>query len=240
MSTLYSAYRAIRSLLLAEECIACGEHVSEGMHSICMRCRLDIPLTNYWLTEENPVKERFAGVVPIVQGSAFMFYAGNSLWRTMVHRFKYGGMWRIAYTMGKWYGAELRESGLYNDVDVIIPIPLHPIKLLKRGYNQSTYLAEGMAHSMRIKVDTRSTRRMRNNPSQARRGARDRWENVDDLFAVRHPERLRGKHILVVDDVLTSGATLTALLKAINAAVPDCRISVATLAVTKHITPLGK
>ena len=93
---------------------------------------------------------------------------------------------------------------------------------------------------MRVKVDTRSTRRMRNNPSQARRGARDRWENVDDLFAVRHPERLRGKHILVVDDVLTSGATLTALLKAINAAVPDCRISVATLAVTKHITPLGK
>ena len=97
-----------------------------------------------------------------------------------------------------------------------------------------------MAHSMRTKVDTHSTHRVRNNPSQARRGARDRWENVDNLFAVRHPERLRGKHILVVDDVLTSGATLTSLLLTIHAAVPDCRISVATLAVTKHITPLDK
>lgn len=237
---LFSAYHAIRSLLFPQECIVCGEHVDDAMHDICMRCRLDIPLTNYLNQEENPVKERFAGVVPIEQGSSFMFYAGNSLWRTMVHRFKYGGMWRIAYTMGRWYGAELKASGLYDDVDVIIPIPLHIFKLLKRGYNQSTYLAEGMARSMGISVDTRCSRRTRNNPSQARRRARDRWDNVDDLFRIVHPEHLRGKHILVVDDVLTSGATLTTFLHTLKSAVPDCRISVATLAVTKHITPLGK
>ena len=142
--------------------------------------------------------------------------------------------------MGRWYGAELKASGLYNDVDVIVPVPLHPFKLLKRGYNQSTYLAEGIAKSMGIDVDTRAARRIRNNPSQARRGARDRWDNVDELFRIIRPERLRGKHILVVDDVLTSGATLTTFLKEIMRAVPDCRISVATLAVTKHITPLGK
>ena len=157
----------------------CGEHVDDAMHGVCIKCRFDIPLTNYWLKEENPVKEKFAGVVPIEQGSSFIFYAGDSLWRTMVHRFKYSGEWQIAYNMGRWYGAELKASGLYDDVDVIIPIPLHPFKLLKRGYNQSTYLAEGMAKAMGISVDTRAARRIRNNPSQARRGARDRWENVD-------------------------------------------------------------
>jgi predicted amidophosphoribosyltransferase len=97
-----------------------------------------------------------------------------------------------------------------------------------------------MAKSMGIKVDTRATRRIRNNPSQARRGARDRWDNVDELFRIVHPERLQGKHILVVDDVLTSGATLTTFIKEILHIVPNCRISIATLAVTKHITPLGK
>jgi predicted amidophosphoribosyltransferase len=158
----------------------------------------------------------------------------------MIHRFKYSGEWQIAYNMGRWYGAELKASGLYDDVDLVIPIPLHYIKILKRGYNQSTYLAEGIAKSLGAKVDTRATRRIRNNPSQARRGARDRWENVDKLFHIVHPERLRGKHILVVDDVLTSGATLTTFLKEVTQTIPDCRISIATLAVTKHITPLGK
>lgn len=240
MSMLYSAYRAIRSLVFPSSCIVCGKHVDDAMHGICMQCRLDIPLTNYLHRENNPVKERFDGVVPIEQGSSFMFYAGNSIWRTMVHRFKYGGAWKTAYTMGRWYGAELKASGLYDDVDVVVPVPLHPIKLLKRGYNQSTYLAEGIARSMAVAVDRRSICRRRNNPSQARRGARDRWENVDNLFKVRHPERLRGKHILVVDDVLTSGATLTVLMRAIKAAVPDCRISVATLAVTKYITTIDR
>ena len=158
----------------------------------------------------------------------------------MIHRFKYSGEWQIAYNMGRWYGAELKASGLYDDIDVVIPVPLHPFKLLKRGYNQSTYLAEGMAKAMGATIDTRAARRIRNNPSQARRGARDRWENVDELFRIVRPERLHGKHILVVDDVLTSGATLTTFLKEIISTVPDCRISVATLAVSKHITPLGK
>lgn len=220
--------------------MACGEHVDDAMHGVCMRCRFDIPLTNYWSEENNPVKERFDGVVPIVQGSSFIFYAGDSLWRTLIHRFKYSGMWKLAYNMGYWYGSELKASGLYDDIDVIIPIPLHPIKLLKRGYNQSTYLAEGMAAAMGVRVDTHSSRRVRNNPSQARRGARDRWENVDELFSIVHPNRLQGKHILVVDDVLTSGATLTTFLRTLTAAVPDCRVSIATLAVTKHISPLGK
>ena len=238
MSMLHNAIDAIRSLLFPSGCIVCGEHITRSMHGVCVHCRYDIPLTNFWKDHDNPVKELFDGIVPIVEGSSFFYFSGTSLWRTLVHRFKYGGRWKIAYEMGRWYGAELKASGLYDDIDIIVPIPLHPLKLLSRGYNQSTYLAEGIAHSMGLGVDSRSLRRHRNNPSQARRHANDRWQNVEDLFSVRRPERLRNRHILLVDDVLTSGATLSSAIGAILNAVPDCRISVATLAVTRHITTI--
>lgn len=233
---LYSAYRAIRSLFFAQSCMACGGYVDDAMHGICLKCRYDIPLTNYWLEHDNPVKEHFDGIVPIVEGSSFMFYSAESSWRTLIHRFKYSGEWQTAYNMGLWYGSELKATGRYDDVDAIIPVPLHPLKELKRGYNQSRYLADGMSKAMGIAVDARSTRRLRNNPSQARRSGRDRWANVDELFGVRRPEALRGKHILVVDDVLTSGATIASLIEVITRTVPDCRVSVATLAVSRHIT----
>jgi ComF family protein len=181
------------------------------MHNICPHCRLNIPTTNYWLKEHNPAKERFDGLLPIYRGSSFFFFKGNSLWRTIIHRFKYGGMWQIAYNLGRWYGAELKESSLYDDVDIIIPLPLHPIKSIKRGYNQSRYIADGIAKELGADVESHAVRRIRNNPSQARRKRRDRWEGVDDLFRVVKPEKLRGKHILIVDDVISTGESLTAL-----------------------------
>lgn len=231
-------YHDIRSLVFPECCMVCGRHVTHTMHNICPHCRLNIPTTNYWLKENNPAKERFDGLLPIYRGSSFFFFKGNSLWRTIIHRFKYGGMWQIAYNLGRWYGAELKESSLYDDVDIIIPLPLHPIKSIKRGYNQSRYIADGIAKELGADVESHAVRRIRNNPSQARRKRRDRWEGVDDLFRVVKPEKLRGKHILIVDDVMTSGATLYACMLAIHTAIPDARISFATLAITQHITEL--
>ncbi|MBQ3173513.1 MAG: ComF family protein [Alistipes sp.] len=238
MSMLRRLSAAIGSLLFPRRCVACGEYLTKDMHGICVRCRYEIPLTHYWKMEDNPVKERFAGIVPIAEGSALFFYAGHSLWRTLVHKFKYGGHWHIARTMGRWYGSELRSSGRYDDVDIVVPIPLHPVKMLRRGYNQSAYVAEGIAEAMGLSVVRGVVYRRRNNPSQARRHTAERWQNIEGLFGVRHPERLRAKHILLVDDVLTTGATMTEAIRSILEAVPECRISVATLAVTRHITPI--
>lgn len=238
MSMLSDMLYALLSKLMPSRCIACGESVTRQMGSICPRCRCDIPLSYYWLREDNPVKSRFDGLVPIVHGSSFFTYKGHSRWAQIINRFKYGGKWRIAYTLGYWYGSELKESGLYSDVDVIVPIPLHPIKLFKRGYNQSRYLADGMAKAMGIAVEARSVVRVRNNPSQTKRKADERWNNIDNLFAVTHPERLRGRHILVVDDVLTSGATLYSCLSTLNDRLPESRLSIATLAVSEYITAI--
>ena len=232
MSMLVSILRSLRTMIYGDGCIVCGGYTEAGMHSICNRCRFDIPLTNYQLETNNPVKERFDGIVPVEQASALFFYMGGSRWQELVHRFKYSGKWQLAYAMGRWYGALLRESGLYDDIDVIVPVPLHPLKTLKRGYNQSRYIADGIAREMQLGIDARSVRRVRNNPSQARRSASARWENVEALFSVRSVESLRGKHILLVDDVLTTGATIASCIKAIQEAVPDCRVSVAALATT--------
>jgi len=226
--------RALRTLIYGDGCIICGGYVERGAHSICSRCRIDIPLTNYYFEKSNPVKERFDGFVGVEHASALFYYMHDTRWQKLIHRFKYSGQWQLAYAMGRWYGALLKESGFYDDIDVIIPLPLHPIKIVKRGYNQSRYIAEGIAHEMGVKLDTRAVRRVRNNPPQARRKASARWANVNSLFGVTRKERLRGKHILVVDDVITTGATLISCLQTIREAVPECKISVAALATTIH------
>lgn len=238
MSMLGSILRDVRSLLFAEECIACGMHVTEEMHGICPMCRYNIPLTHFWLHDDNPVKELLSVHAPIHLASSLFYFSGGSIWQALIHRFKYGNAWQIAYSMGLWYGAELRDTGRYDDVDMVIAVPLHPIKRLKRGYNQSSYIADGIAKSLGCSVERKAARRIRNNPSQARRSVDERWKNTDNLFRIVRPERLQGKHILLVDDVLTSGATMTALISAIRESVPDCTISVATLAVTRYISEI--
>lgn len=238
MSTLGSIYRAIRSLLLAEECIVCGNNISHNMHGICTMCRFNVPLTYFWRDKENPVYEKLSALVPIAEASAFIYYTDKSPWRSMIHSFKYRNAWRTALDMGRWYGAELKASGRYDDIDIIIPVPLHPLKRIRRGYNQSSYIADGISQSLGKRVLRRATRRTRNNPSQTHHRAHDRWGNVEALFSVTRPEELAGKHILIVDDVLTTGATMISLIQSILETVPDCRISVATLAVTTYITAI--
>lgn len=234
MSTLSDILRSISSLLYPRRCAVCGGDLPRGMEFICTKCRYDAPLTGYWREEPNPMLDRFAGTVRVEHASAFVFFSSGSGWRELIHRFKYDGLWRSAYLLGRWYGAELEEGGLYGDIDAVVPVPLHYRKLLRRGYNQSTYIARGIARELGVGVDTHSLRRRRNNPSQARRMHAERWDNVTDLFEVRRSHSLSGRHILLVDDVFTTGATVISCIEAVCRAVPDCRISVAALAVSRR------
>lgn len=216
-------------------CEVCGETIDLAKRGMCLNCRLNMPLTYYWQKEDNPARQHIEDHVRVEQASAYIFFTEGSLWRTLIHRFKYGGKWRLGYDIGKMYGTSLAESPLYSDVDCIVPIPLHYRKHMRRGYNQSRYIADGIAESMGIEVVADAVRRVRNNPSQAQSRAQDRWDNVEDIFKLTKPEKLRNRHILLVDDVLTTGATLVSCITAIRKALPDCRISVATLAVSDKI-----
>ena len=223
----------IGALFLPDECPVCGGAMPEGASVVCTSCRWEAPLTNYWQQADNPVTRKFWGSVPVVNASSFLFFVRGSGFRELIHGFKYKGRWRQARDMGEWFGGELMECGLYSGVDVVVPVPLHLRKSLVRGYNQSEYIARGIAGQLGVPVDTKSIRRHRHNPPQAQKEHKDRWENVKGIFSVRRPSALAGKHILLVDDVLTTGATITSCAESIIAAVPGCRISIVTLAVSR-------
>lgn len=234
MSTLRRILNDIRSLLFPAECPVCGGNLCEGEHFICTACRFNAPLTGFCDEAANPMTERLSALLPVVRASAFLYFVNNGEWRRLIHKFKYHGQWRYAREMGVWYGHALKRSGLYDDVDVVVPVPLHLLKRLRRGYNQSEYIAEGIASVLGVKVDRCSVVRRVNNPSQTRGDSASRWDNVEGVFAVRRPEALRGRHVLVVDDVFTTGATVVSCGEAILREVGDVRLSVATLAVSRN------
>jgi ComF family protein len=138
--------------------------------------------------------------------------------------------------MGEWLGEELRESGNFGDIELVVPIPLHYRRRLRRGYNQSEQLALGVGREMGVKCDFRSVRRWQYNDSQTSKSRSERWDNVESIFEVRSADRLRGKHILLIDDVLTTGATMASCASTIiRACDGDVRISIASLSVSRRI-----
>jgi len=234
MSILSELWRDAAALLFPPVCSACGRPLAQGERVVCTDCRISAPLTGYWAQADNPVFRKFWGLVPVERASAFLFYVHGSGWRRLIHGFKYRGAWRSARSMGMWYGRYLAESDLYGTVDAVVPLPLHPFKRMLRGYNQAEYLAEGIAGQLGVGVERSAVVRRRHTASQTLRPRHERPANVEGAFAVSRPERLAGKHILLVDDVLTTGSTLVACIEAILDAVPDCRVSVAVLAVSRR------
>jgi len=232
ISFLTDIWDDIRAFWVPRHCPVCGQLLGKGVPIVCMRCRIDAPLTKFWLRDENPLSARLRGFMPIEQASALLFFRHGSGWREMIHSFKYRGAWLLALECGHWLGEVLatQTDGRYAVFDVVVPVPLHPFKQLRRGYNQVDYLAEGVAKELGIPVDRRSVVRRVNNKSQAGMSRQERCGNVAGIFKVRRPKRLAGRTILLVDDVLTTGETVLSCAETIMKSVPNCRIGVVALA----------
>lgn len=226
-------FRDLIALIYPPVCPVCGRSLEPFEGSICTLCRISAPMTYYWNEYENPVKEKFAGMVPVEQASAMLFFVRGSGWQRLIHAFKYHHRYALARELGRWYGRLLKESGLYADVDAVVPLPLHPLKRLRRGYNQAEYIAEGIAEELALPLVRGALVRRRNTLSQARTPRRERAANVEGAFAVRDAKPLAGRHLLLVDDVLTTGSTLTAAIEALLAVLPDVRVSVAVLVASR-------
>lgn len=242
MSILSDLLGDLEALLFPPHCAVCGTPLTEGERAVCTCCRLTAPLTGFWREADNALLRKCRDRLPVVRASAMLFFVGGSGWREAIHSFKYRGRRDLALTLGRWYGSLLRRegAGLYDDLDVIVPLPLHPFKLCSRGYNQSEYIARGIASQLGVRIDRHSVRRIRNTSPQALRPRSERPANVEGAFAVRRPERLDGRHVMLVDDVMTTGSTLLACAEAILRAAPSCRISIAVLAVPRHETGIER
>ncbi len=225
-------FRSLWHLFVPRACAVCGRILVDGEYLVCTACRWEMPLTGMCADPNNPIREKLHAMFMAEQGCAMFFYRKGSGYDQLIHRFKYQGKAALSTAMGRWFGEELRHSGLYSEVDLILPVPLHPLRLVKRGYNQSEALARGIGRALKKKVRTGCLVRRTHHVSQTHRNSADRWENVAGIFGIRRPERLAGKHILLVDDVMTTGATLESCADTLRRAVPDCRISAVTLAVS--------
>lgn len=239
MSIFYDSalvLRDIASLILPRTCLACGRTLLENEGCVCLACRYNMPLTDFAKRRENVIKHLFENMLSVEAAAAMYWFVEGTEWQRIIHNFKYHGRWFFAQKMGEWLGEELRDSGNFEGVDLIIPIPLHYRRRLMRGYNQSEQLALGVGRKMGIKCDFRSVRRCAYNESQTSKSRSERWDNVEEIFEVRNADRLRGRHILLVDDVLTTGATISSCAMAIlRACDGDVRISIATLAASRRI-----
>ena len=228
--------RDVASLFLPRTCLACGRVLLENEGCVCLACRYNMPLTNFAKRKDNPIKLLFENVLPVESATAMFWFVGGTEWQRIIHNFKYHGRWFFAQKMGEWLGEELLDSGNFDDIDLIVPIPLHYRRRLRRGYNQSEQLALGVGRKIGVECDFRSVRRRHYNDSQTSKSRSERWDNVEEIFEVRNADRLRGRHILLVDDVLTTGATMTSCASTIlKACDGDVRISIASLAVSRRI-----
>lgn len=207
--------------------------MSPGEEVICVRCQADLPRVRTVSFEENDIARIFWGLVPIEKGISFFHYAPHSPYSRILFELKYHNHPKVGKTMGRMMAEELKATSFFDGIDLIVPIPLSRKKERQRGYNQSDWIAWGISEATGIPTDTTSVVRTKSNPSQTTLDHRQRRENVRDIFAVRHPESLEGRHILLVDDVITTGATMLSCAETIARA---CRVrfSVLSLAWAGH------
>jgi ComF family protein len=217
------------SLFYPNLCLACNQPLVEGEHCICLHCLENLAKTDFHLHPDNRVEMSLAGRVKFERATAFCFFKTDSSIQHMIHNLKYNGNQEIGEYLGELFGEDLIQNPTFASIDVIVPIPIHPKKKAKRGYNQSEAIGRGLAKSMKKPLDTQSFIRTVNTSTQTKKSRYSRWENVAEIFFVKHPENLENKHILLIDDVITTGATIESAAHCLLE-VNNTKISIACLA----------
>lgn len=218
-------------LFFPRVCAVCGTPLVGDEHEICTHCLLDLPEALATSDYTNIVEKRFLGRIPIQHATSLLIFKRENKAQLILHQIKYYGNQELAISMGRQIGLLLEQSGKFDSVDILVPVPLHPRKERKRGYNQSLVLCKGIAQTFPRQISEGNLIRIRHTDSQTHKNRQQRLENMKNVFGVKNPEALKGKHILIIDDVITTGATTEACCTALLN-IPDIRISIASLAIS--------
>ncbi|HRI58618.1 MAG TPA: ComF family protein [Saprospiraceae bacterium] len=217
-------------LLYPELCVACGEAIPAGDACFCFKCQLNLSVSDMYRTRENEFTGRLWGRLPLESGAAMYYFTRKSPIQHALHQLKYRNQPEIGIKIGRAFGRRLKESEMFGSVEAIVPVPLHPRKERLRGYNQSAMFAQGISESMQVPVLAKALVRRAFTETQTKKKRMERFQNVDDVFVVKQPALVESKHLLLVDDVLTTGATLEVCGQALLS-VPNTRLSLATIAI---------
>ena len=199
--------------------------------NLCVTCLHDLPLTNLHSNDSKVISNIFYGTVILEHATALFYYPKQGTVRQLVHQLKYKGQEEISAYLGEWLGIELSESGYYNGVDVVVPVPLHKKRKSSRGYNQVEGFGKEIALSLNAIYNDTTLVRIKNTSTQTVKDRLTRWKNVETIFEVSELKNLQGKHILLVDDVITTGATIKACVTELNK-IPNIKLSLAVMAYT--------
>jgi len=232
MHLLRTALEDLLGLFFPLLCPACGRRPPVHRELLCLSCQVKLPLTGFHLEADNPFEERFWGRLSLAAGAALYHFVKGGRAQRLIHQLKYAGNRDVGRQIGRFYGRQLRQSRRWAAPELIVPVPLHPRKLHRRGYNQSALFAAGLAEAMELPWRDDVLRRRRYTDSQTRKSREERMENVLEAFQLARPKAIAGRHLLLVDDVLTTGATLEAcghqLLKA-----PGVQLSMVTIGIAQ-------
>lgn len=222
-------FKSLLHLFFPPTCAGCKTILIVNENVICTSCRHEMPLTQHHLNPENDAYKKFYGRIPVEHVSALVYFHKKGIVQELIHSLKYRGQEAIGTVFGEWYAEELKNIPVLSTVDTIIPVPLHLKKLRERGYNQVTEFGNALAKSLQIPVNTTILFRQVYSKTQSQKNRLGRTEGIDTIFDVSFDEKDRNKHFLLIDDVITTGATLEVCAKALLK-IPGTKISIVCMA----------
>lgn len=205
---LFFMWRNFFDLLFPNLCRLCNNLLVGNERLICTSCRMALPTTHFNPFDMELLARRLNGQIPFRHVLAYMKFYKSGITQTLLHQLKYGKCPELGVKTGQWFGFSLIEKNFSDDFDMIIPVPLHKKKLRQRGYNQSERIAAGIAEISGLVLSVDAIERIRMNESQTNKSRLERWHNVENIFCVTKPELIRDKNVLLIDDVITTGATI--------------------------------
>jgi ComF family protein len=223
-------FNALLNLFFPKVCYACNNHLNDNENDICISCRHSLPVTNFHFNNDDTVLKTFYGRVKVENETALLRFEKKGIVQNLIHSLKYRGNENIGALLGNWLGGELSTIDAYKNIDIVIPVPLHQKKLKKRGYNQVAKFGKQIAEALNAEYKDDILLKVTNTESQTLKTRLFRWNDNEELFMLKNAKSIENKHILLVDDLITTGATMEACISVINH-VPSTKISVASMAI---------